>query len=324
MALAGNLCRCTGYRPIGDAARSLGPAPDDEWKQRLERPTPTLEAFSTVGFSRPASLDDCFALMREHPGAQLLAGGTDLGVESNLFARRWPHLISLDAIDELRGFSNESDRVTIGAALSLNEIGERWVDAPDVFREWLGLFASPLIRNRATLGGNLATASPIGDAAPMLLALNAIVHVAGSSGRRSIPLSSFFTGYRKTAMEPGELIAALEIPKPLPTFVRFYKVAKRRLDDISTVAAAMAIDIDPHGKVGRARFAFGGMAATPLRSTEAESAIVDQPWNDAAVERVQAVLDKTMAPMSDHRGSKEYRLEVSKSLVEKFRWEYAR
>src|SRR5688572_20645956 len=184
MALAGNLCRCTGYRPISDAARSLGPAPDDEWKQRLERPTPPLEAFSTLGFSRPATLDDCLALMREHPGAKLVAGGTDLAVESNLFARRWPHLISLDGIDELRLFSNESDRVTIGAALSLNEIGESWIDAPNVFREWLGLFASPLIRNRATLGGNLATASPIGDAAPMLLAVNAIVHVAGSAGRR--------------------------------------------------------------------------------------------------------------------------------------------
>jgi xanthine dehydrogenase small subunit len=144
------------------------------------------------------------------------------------------------------------------------------------------------------------------------------------SGRRSIPLSSFFTGYRKTAMEAGELIVAVEIPKPLPAFVRFYKVAKRRLDDISTVAAAMALDIDAHGRVGRARFAFGGMAATPIRSSEAESAAVDQPWNDAAVERVQAVLDKTMQPMSDHRGSKEYRLEVSKSLVEKFRWEHAR
>jgi xanthine dehydrogenase small subunit len=324
MALAGNLCRCTGYRPIGDAARSLGPALDDEWRRRLERPAPHLESFSTAGFSRPATIDDCLAMMREHPGTKAVAGATDLGVESNLFARRWPHLISLDAIDELREFSNTADRVTIGAALPLNEIGERWTDAPDAFREWLALFASPLIRNRATLGGNLATASPIGDAAPMLLALNAIVHVAGSSGRRSIPLSAFFTGYRKTAMEAGELIVAVEIPKPLPEFVRFYKVAKRRLDDISTVAAAMALDLDSHGKVRRARFAFGGMAAIPLRSTEAEAAVVDQPWNDAAVERVQAVLDRTLQPMSDHRGSKEYRLEVSKSLVEKFRWEHAR
>ncbi|HUP40211.1 MAG TPA: FAD binding domain-containing protein [Vicinamibacterales bacterium] len=324
MAMAGNLCRCTGYRPIGDAARSLGPAPDDKFRQRLNRPVPDLKPFSTKGFSRPATLDACLALMREHPGAKVVAGATDVGVESNLLARRWAHLISIDAIDELRTFSRTADSVVIGAALPLNEIGERWTDAPDVFREWLGLFASPLIRNRATLGGNLATASPIGDAAPMLLALNARVDVAGASGRRSIPLSSFFTGYRMTVVEAGELITAVEIPTPVPQFVRFYKVAKRRLDDISTVAAAMALDIDPHGKVRTVRFAFGGIAATPIRSVEAEAVVIDQPWNDAAVERVQAVLERTLQPMSDHRGSKGYRLEVSKSLVEKFHWEYAR
>jgi xanthine dehydrogenase small subunit len=324
MALSGNLCRCTGYRPIGDAARSLGPAPDDEWRQRLDRPSRPLSRVSTVGFSRPDTLEACFALMREHPDAKIVAGGTDAGVESNLFARRWPHLISLDAVDELRDFSNAADRITIGAALPLNEIGERWIDAPDVFREWLALFASPLIRNRATLGGNLATASPIGDAAPMLLALDAHVHIVGAAGRRSLPLASFFTGYRTTALAAGELIASVEIPKPLPAFVRFYKVAKRRLDDISTVAAAMALDLDTHGKVARARFAFGGMGATPIRSVGAEAAVVDLPWNDAAVARVQAVLDNTMTPLSDHRGSKEYRLEVSKSLVEKFQWERAR
>ena len=324
MALSGNLCRCTGYRPIGDAARSLGPAPDDEWRERLNRPSRTLPRVSTAGFSRPDTLDACLALMHEHPDAKVVAGGTDVGVESNLLARRWPHLISLDAIDELRDFSNAADRITIGAALPLNEIGERWTDAPDAFREWLALFASPLIRNRATLGGNLATASPIGDAAPMLLALDARVHIAGVEGRRSLPLASFFTGYRTTALAAGELIASVEIPKPLATFVRFYKVAKRRLDDISTVAAAMALDLDTRGKVARARFAFGGMGATPIRSVDAESAVVDQPWNDTAVARVQAVLDNTMKPMSDHRGSKEYRLEVSKSLVEKFHWERAR
>ena len=323
LALAGNLCRCTGYRPIGDAARSLGPAPDDEFRQRLNRPVAELKPFSTVGFSRPATLDACIAVMREHPGAKIVSGATDVAVESNLFGRRWPHLISLDAIGELRGFSRNPDSVTIGAALPLNEIGERWTDAPDAFREWLGLFASPLIRNRATLGGNLATASPIGDAAPMLLALDARVHVEGASGHRSIPISSFFTDYRKTVVGAGEVITAIDIPTPVPQFLRFYKVAKRRLDDISTVAAGMALDVDRHGKVRTARFAFGGMAATPIRSIDAEAAVVGQPWNDAAVERVQAVLERTLQPMSDHRGSKEYRLEVSKSLVEKFHWEYA-
>ena len=209
----------------------------------------------------------------------------------------------------------------IGAGLPLGEIGRRWSDAPDVVHEWLTLFASPLIRNRATLGGNLATASPIGDAAPLLLALDAQVHIAGKQGRRTIPLASFFTAYRKTAMRAGELLLAVEIPKPLPQFVRFYKVAKRRLDDISTVAAAMSVDVDSSGRVRRARLAFGGVAATPIRVNEAEDAMTDHPWNASAVERVQRVLDRVLQPMSDHRGSKEYRLEVSKSLVEKYQWE---
>ena len=323
MALAGNLCRCTGYRPIRDAALSLGAAPADEFRERLDRPALPFGGFSIGAFSRPATLDECLALLRNVPGAKLVAGATDMGVESNLSARRWPHLISVEAIEELRHFSSTPESVTIGAALPLSDIGERWSDAPAVFREWLTLFASPLIRNRATLGGNLATASPIGDAAPLLLALDAVVHMAGPSGRRSIPLSSFFTGYRTTAMEAGELITAVELPKPFPQSVHFYKVSKRRLDDISTVAAAMALDVGSHGRVRLARFAFGGVAATPMRVTEAEAAVIDQPWNDAAVERVQRILDRMVNPISDHRGSKEYRLEVSKSLVEKFQWEHA-
>jgi xanthine dehydrogenase small subunit len=323
MALAGNLCRCTGYRPIRDAVLSLGAPPDDEFRERLDLPAPALEAFSISGFSRPGTIEECVAMLHAEPGAKLVAGATDVGVESNLFARRWPHLISLDAIEELREFSDTPERVMIGAALSLTEIGLRWADAPPAFREWLMLFASPLIRNRATIGGNLATASPIGDAAPMLMALDAIVHVAAPSGRRSIPISSFFTGYRKTGMNTGEMITAIEIPKPPPEFLRFYKVAKRRLDDISTVAAAMALDVEANGKVRRARFAFGGVAATPVRVVEAETAVLDQPWNDAAVERVQAILDRVLRPMTDHRGSKEYRLEVSKTLVEKYHWEHA-
>ena len=321
MALTGNLCRCTGYRPIKDAAHALGPAPAGSFLDRLTQPAPDLTSFKVDGFSRPSTIDECLSILQSDPGAKLVAGGTDVGVESNLLARRWAHVVSLEAIEELRDCSSGSERVMIGAALPLSEIGRRWTDAPDVFREWLTLFASPLVRNRATLGGNLATASPIGDAAPMLLALDASVHLAGPRGRRAIPLSSFFTAYRKTAMEPGEILVSVEIPKPLPQFVRFYKVAKRRMDDISTVAAAMAMDVDASGRVRRARFAFGGVAATPMRLVDAEETVVGQAWTEAAVERVQRVLDRTLKPMSDHRGSKEYRLEVSKSLVEKYWWE---
>jgi xanthine dehydrogenase small subunit len=321
MALAGNLCRCTGYRPIRDAAASLGPPSEMAFVYRLQQPTPDLGAIEIPGFSRPATVEACLTILSNDLAAKLVAGATDVGVESNLQRRRWTHVVSVDAIDELREFSSTADRIMIGAGLPLTELGRRWSDAPDVVREWLTLFASPLIRNRATLGGNLATASPIGDAAPLLLALDAQVHVAGPRERRVLPLASFFTGYRKTAMTAGEMLTAVEIPKPLPQFVRFYKVAKRRLDDISTVAAAMSLDVDGFGRVQRARLAFGGVAATPIRVTEAEDAITDQPWNESAVERVQRIFDRVLQPMSDHRGSKEYRLEVSKSLVEKYQWE---
>jgi xanthine dehydrogenase small subunit len=244
-----------------------------------------------------------------------------MAVESNLRFRRWPRLVSLEGVAELREFSETNDAVRIGAGLSLSEIAWRWVGAPPVFREWLELFASPPIRNRATLGGNLATASPIGDSAPLLLALNASVEVAGADGRRTVPLASFFTGYRQTDLSSGELLTAIEIPKPLASAIQFYKAAKRRVDDISTVAAAFSMDQDGAGLVTRAVFAFGGVAAVPLRVYAAEAAALGEHWNPAAVRRVQAALDRTLKPIGDHRGSAEYRLQVAKSLVEKFWWE---
>ena len=324
LAMAGNLCRCTGYRPIRDAALALGPAPPGALRDRLEHPAPRIEPIVSEGFARARSVEDCVAMLSGTPGSVVVAGGTDLSVDMNLRQRRWPYMVSVEHIDELHDLVDTPESVVIGAALTLTDIGRRWRRPPDVLAEWLMLFASPPIRNRATLGGNLATASPIGDGAPLLLALDASVRIAGPGGRRTMPLSSFFVAYRQTALQPGEILTAVEIPKPLPERIGFYKVSKRRLDDISTVAAATAIERNGTGRVRRARFALGGVAAIPVRVREAEAAIDGQFWDERAVERVQQIFDRTLVPLTDLRGSRAYRLEVVKSLVEKFWWEHGR
>jgi xanthine dehydrogenase small subunit len=305
-ALGGNLCRCTGYRPIRDAFQSLGPAPDTPLRRRLNSPAPPLlpvDCETPQGrFSRPCNLGDALRLAVSHSTAQFVAGNTDLGVLTNLRSQRFRHLISLEGIPELREFADLPDRIQIGAGLTLTEIEECWTNAPDVFRAWLRLFASPLIRNRATLGGNLSTASPIGDAAPLLLALDAELHIAGIAGERIVPLHGFFRAYRETALAHGEIIRSIRIPKPLPDRIAFYKVAKRRVDDISTVAAAFAT------RANRTRLAFGGVGPIPLRAIEAEDDL----------DHYKEILARTLRPMSDHRGSTAYRLAMAKNLVEKF------
>ncbi|MFN7917901.1 MAG: FAD binding domain-containing protein [Vicinamibacterales bacterium] len=334
-ALAGNLCRCTGYRPIADAAASLIEPASGALSDRLTRPAPAIKPSSGAGFVRPGTLAGVIDVLASAPDAVPIAGGTDLGIEQNKRDRRFGLLVGLEAVDELRVFDASGTRVLIGAALPLTEIDERWVDAPPVWRRWLALFASPLIRNRATLGGNLATASPIGDSAPLLMALDAVVHVAGPSGSRTIPVAHLFAGYRKTVLERGELITAVEVrtqksegrpggPGGPGTRVEFYKVARRRLNDISTVTAAIAVERDAGARVVSARVCLGGVAATPLRVEAAEQAVVGAVWDEAATARVQAVLADTLRPMTDHRGTREFRLAVAQSLVARFAWEHLR
>lgn len=324
-ALAGNLCRCTGYRPIRDAAQALGPAPVDAFRDRLGRPAERLGAIvcqqDTGGFYRPESLARCFELLAAHTDARIVAGATDMAVESNLHGRRFPCLIAIEAIPELRDFRESESGVEIGAALTLSEIGAHNSRLPVIFRQWLPLFASPQIRNCATLGGNLATASPIGDAAPMLLALDANLRIASAAGERRVAVSSFFQGYRRTLLSPHELVISIEIPKPFPTQARFFKAAKRRLDDISTLAAGFALNFDAAGRIEKARLAYGGVAETPMRAVQAEAGLIGRLWSESTVRRAQDVLAQTLRPIGDHRGSANYRLVLAQKLLEKFWWE---
>ena len=317
-AMGGNLCRCTGYRPLRDAAFSLGPAPDDAFRARLQSPAPPVLPFSSQDMARPGSLADCFNLMRSNPKGRLVAGATDLAVESNLHYRRWPMLISTEALTELRVFREESGHVEIGAGLSLSEIESMWSAAPPVVKEWFPLFASPLIRNRATLGGNLGTASPIGDAAPLLLALDAELNLASAGGLRRVKLADYFLAYRKTQLADFELIVSIVIPKPFPAEARFFKIAKRRMDDISTVAACFALQFNSKGMIQQARIAYGGVAAVPLRSLSTEQSLMGKRWNEQAVTEAQALIAGELKPLSDHRGSAAYRLAMTQTLLAKF------
>jgi xanthine dehydrogenase small subunit len=326
-AISGNLCRCTGYRPIVDVARAMAPpAADDPWLSRLAAAPPALGAVRERRFARPTDLGGLFACLAERPDAALIAGGTDVMVTVNQRDQRFPGFIALEAVEELRRFAVTSSEIVLGAGLTLSEIDERLARADGARVAMLGqlfpLFSSRLIRNRATLGGNLGTASPIGDAPPALLALDAEVTLASAArGERRMPLGDFFVGYRQTALAPGEVIVSVHLPLPLPALQRFYKVSKRVLDDISTVAGAFALDLEPGGVVRRLRLAYGGVAATPLRARAAEARALGRPWTRDTVTAVLAELAGFATPMSDHRGSADYRRRMIGRLFEKLAFE---
>jgi xanthine dehydrogenase small subunit len=310
-AIGGNLCRCTGYRPIRDAAFALGmPQPGDPLHQRLSDPAPAPVATDVevdgARFVRPASLDEALRLLRDEPDAVAVAGSTDWGVDVNLRAVRAPLVVAIDRLAELRSVDRTDDVLEIGAGVPLTEL-EHHVDDVPLLAALIPQFASRLIRNRATLGGNLGTASPIGDAAPALLALGASVVLASADdGEREVDLADYFTGYRTAVRRRDELIQAIRVPLPTAALTAFHKVAKRRYDDISSVAVAFALDIDD-GVVSAARLGLGGVAATPIRAFATEQALIGRPWNARTVGAASVVLQGEGTPLDDHRASAAYR-----------------
>ncbi len=199
-----------------------------------------------------------------------------------------------------------ADEIRIGAGLTLTEVERGLAGRVPLLAQLFPQFASRLIRNGATLGGNLGTASPIGDAPPVLLALEALLVLAGPAGERVVPLADYFTGYRETVRDRGELVREVRVPLPLAGTTAFTKIAKRRFDDISSVAVAFALDV-VDGRVTRARIGLGGVAATPVRAWSTESALQDRPWTAATVAEAAEVLRGEGTPMSDHRASDRYR-----------------
>jgi xanthine dehydrogenase small subunit len=315
-ALSGNLCRCTGYRPIRDAAYALdAPADGDPLAARQAAPAPAPRATRTDTFVRPADLAGALQLLGERPDAVVVAGSTDWGVEVNLRGVRAPLVVAVDRLAELRGVSVTDEVVEIGAAVTLSEIAARLDGAVPLLDLLLPQFASVLIRNGATLGGNLGTGSPIGDTAPGLLALGASLVLVSSDGEREVALADYFTGYRRSVRTAGELIRAVRIPQPQPGLVGFTKIAKRRFDDISSVAVAFGLDV-VDGVVAAARIGLGGVAATPIRALATEQALVGRPWPDVAA--AADVLGGEGTPLDDHRASAAYRAAMLRQSLLKF------
>lgn len=329
--LCGNLCRCTGYRPIRQAAleawAQAESAAEDSFGPRAHGPAASLDsaAHEACGekFFRPATLAELHRLRAEHPTARLIAGATELGLEVSKRFRRFPVLISIESVPELQHLEKKGGAWHIGGAVTLTRLGEAIADDFPAWAKMLWVFGSRQIRNRATLGGNLVTASPIGDSAPVLLALDASVVLDSPCGRRTVPLADFFVAYRKTAMAEDEIL--LEIVVPVADLATgrsrkrdWFKVSKRREMDISTVSGCFSVETDESGRVAACRLAFGGVAATPARARKSEDFLVGKPWDERTIEEACRVLATEFRPISDARGSADYRAALVGDLLRKF------
>ncbi|MBD2075081.1 xanthine dehydrogenase small subunit [Phormidium sp. FACHB-592] len=333
LSVEGNLCRCTGYLSIRRAAALVNNAvPEDTFAEQLSHATTAFTPLDYSGneqhFYRPTQLSEVLTLLQQQPDATLVAGGTDLGLELSHHRQHFPVMVSLEAVAELKRVEQTPETVVIGAAVPLSHVETNLHGIFPSLDEMLHWFAARQIRNRATLGGNLGTASPIGDLPPVLLSLDAELTIASATGTRTVLLADFFKGYRQTELQRGEVIVSVSIPKTIASgavrrLSQSYKIGKRGTDDISIVAAAFTIDLDASDRIVHARLAYGGVAATPVRAIAIETLLIGQPWTLATIQRIKPTLRATFTPLTDFRGSADYRKQLIANLFEKFFVEFS-
>ncbi len=321
-ALSGNLCRCTGYRPILDAAQQAfehaAPKLEREPIAQALRDLQTLPALSTFGgFHAPRSLSKLADLRKAKPQATLLAGGTDVGLWVTKQFRDLGEVIDITRVPELQRIEGSAQQLSIGAAASLEAawaaLADHW---PSLREVWLR-FASPPIRSGGTMGGNVANGSPIGDSAPVLIALDARIELQRGSATRQMPLADFYVDYMRNQLQPGEFVRALHVPLEDKPLLQAYKVSKRFDSDISAVLGAFALRLEGD-RIAHVRLAWGGLAGIVKRAAQAEAALLGHPWTESALLAAQAALVQDFKPLTDMRASAAYRLQVAQNLLR--RW----
>ena len=308
--LAGNLCRCTGYAPIVAAARAAEPAPVPDWIRDLP---PDVAGDDDPGCVLPETADALATWYAAHPDATLIAGATDVGLWVTKALRDLAPVAFLGRIEELKKVEIGDTQVRIGAGVTLTALGEAIAPLHPDFADMIRRFGSVQVRNAATIGGNIANGSPIGDGPPALIALGATLHLRHGNSRREIPLEDFFLDYGHQDRRPGEFVEAVSFPRQSDR-LRCYKLSKRFDQDISAVCGCFSIEV-ADGVVTRARIAFGGMAGIPKRASAVEAALTGQPWTEATVRAALPDFARDFTPLTDMRASAGYRLETAANMA---------